>query len=325
MVRILSMLPRLDARRFDRVSLDDWIVQEAGRGNRAKLLRMFFRVSTYADDARRLSAGAAIDQLKLALEGNVWYLDGGWQSIVDGLSGIAVGHGAEIRTGIRVEAVRSEPDGISVGLAGGDILRASWAILAVPPKAACALLDLPADASLSRRTRDLVPVRAACLDVALDELPRAGLRVAFGLDSPLYYSVHSASARLAPEGIAVLHTMKYLRSDSEMKAEDIEAELEVFLERLQPGWWSHVVVRRFLPGMMVAHSLPRPEESGLRGRPGVAAAERPGVFLAGDWVGPRGLLADASFASAEEAARVVLTALERPSARSERSAIHVAC
>ena len=50
-----------------------------GSGNAARFLLAFFRVSTYADDADRLSAGVAIDQLRLALGGNVWYVDGGWQ------------------------------------------------------------------------------------------------------------------------------------------------------------------------------------------------------------------------------------------------------
>ena len=63
-----------------------------------------------------------------------------------------------------------------------------------------------------------------------------------------------------------------------------------------------MVERRFLPAMTVAHALPLAEEGGLAGRPGVTRAGAAGVFLAGDWVGPRGMLADAAAASAEEAA-----------------------
>jgi hypothetical protein len=82
------------------------------------------------------------------------------------------------------------------------------------------------------------------------------------------------------------------------------------------------MARRYLPGMTVAHGLPVGQENGLRGRPNAAVSERPQVFLAGDWVGPAGMLADASVASAAEAARRVLTILERtPSA--DRSSAHV--
>jgi phytoene dehydrogenase-like protein len=61
-----------------------------------------------------------------------------------------------------------------------------------------------------------------------------------------------------------------------------------------------VVVQRFLHEMTVCHALPRPG-AGLAGRPGIDATGLPGVFLAGDWVGPVGLLADAALSSGEAA------------------------
>ena len=82
------------------------------------------------------------------------------------------------------------------------------------------------------------------------------------------------------------------------------------------------MARRFLPGMTVAHGLPRAQEDGLSGRPAVAVPERPNVFLAGDWVGASGMLADASAASAAEAAKCVLAVLGRTPAV-ERRALHV--
>ena len=90
------------------------------RGAWPAFLRTLFRVSTFVADQERLSAGAAIDQLRLALDGNVWYLDGGWQTMVDGLRDRAIEAGAEIRTGARAESVRSEEGGVSVQLAGGE-------------------------------------------------------------------------------------------------------------------------------------------------------------------------------------------------------------
>lgn len=49
---------------------------------------------------------------------------------------------------------------------------------------------------------------------------------------------------------------------------------------------------------------------GLAGRPPVEVAHLPGVFLAGDWVGPVGLLADASLASGYAAGDAALHRLE---------------
>jgi phytoene dehydrogenase-like protein len=324
LVRTLMALDRLDTRGLDRVPLQDWLNRAVGAGKAAALLRMFVRVGTYSDDPGRLSAGAALDQLKLGLAGNVWYLDGGWQTLVDGLRDAASGHGAEIRGGARVESVRDVEGGVAVMLAGGEELRGLAAVLAVGPDEACSLLGLPPDAPMARWASARIPVRASCLDVALERLPTPGRHVAFGLDRPLYYSVHSASAALAPEGVAVLHLMKNLGGGPESPSEAVEDELEALLDRLQPGWRDRVIERRFLPKMTVAHALPRAEEGGLSGRPGVSLRERPGVFLAGDWVGAEGLLADAAAASAEEAARRVLDApATSPRQVQTRSVSHV--
>ena len=245
--------------------------------------------------------------------------------MVDGLRDRAIEAGAEIRTGARAESVRSEGGGVSVQLAGGGVLRGRAAVLAVEPDEVIDLLELPEDEPLSRWASGRSRVRAASLDVALDRLPNPETRVAFGLDGPLYYSVHSASAKLAPEGVAVLHVMKYLRDDPAEPAEGVEGELEALLDRLQPGWRTFVVERRFLPAMTVSHALPRADEGGLAARPAVTVRERPDVFLAGDWVGSRGMLADAAAASAEEAAGLVLAALDRDEVRPDRSLSHVAC
>jgi phytoene dehydrogenase-like protein len=324
LIGALGRLNRLATRRLDDVPLTDWIGQAVGTGRPAAFLRTLFRVSTYGDDPGRMSAGAALDQLKLALAGNVWYLDGGWQTLVNGLRDRAVGHGAGLRRGARAASVRGDAAGVCVRLAGGAELRGRAAVLAVGPKVACDLLGLASDVPLARWTAGRIPVRAACLDVALNGLPRPERCVAFGLDRPLYFSVHSASADLAPAGVAVLHVMKYLGVDTDSTAEAAESELEEFLDRVQPGWRPRVVARRYLPGMIVAHSLPRADEGGLAGRPGVAVPGMPNIFLAGDWVGPEGLLADASAASAAEAARRVLAARLATSADRNRSLCHVA-
>jgi hypothetical protein len=66
-------------------------------------------------------------------------------------------------------------------------------LVAAPPRVAKELfpsLESPASEE----------VRAACLDVALGAVPCPRNRFVMGLDAPLYYSLHSAVARLAPEG-----------------------------------------------------------------------------------------------------------------------------
>ena len=65
--------------------------------------------------------------------------------------------------------------------------------------------------------------------------------------------------------------------------------------------------QRFLPQMQVVSGLPSLRQ-GLAGRPPVAVRGTPGLFLAGDWVGPEGWLSDGSLASGEQAGRLAAAA-----------------
>ncbi|HET9317418.1 MAG TPA: NAD(P)/FAD-dependent oxidoreductase, partial [Vicinamibacteria bacterium] len=89
---------------------------------------------------------------------------------------------------------------------------------------------------------------------------------------------------------------------------------EALVDRAQPGWRDEVVERRFVPDLVVTNALVLAREDGLAGRPGVVVPERPGFFVAGDWVGPEGQLADASLASARAAAAAVVAGTERVAA-----------
>jgi hypothetical protein len=73
----------------------------------------------------------------------------------------------------------------------------------------------------------------------------------------------------------------------------------------------HIIEDRYLHRMTVAGALTLAESGGMRGRPTVTDSGVPGVFLAGDWVGPHGHLADASLASAEAAVAAAVTLVGR--------------
>jgi phytoene dehydrogenase-like protein len=312
LVKLFRTLPKLDPKQWDSIPLKQWIAERYGHGNLAKLLETLFRLSTYCNDSEHVSAGAALAQFQLGAAGNVWYLDGGWQTFVDGLHGAASQHGAKFQPHAQATAIKCHDSLVTVELGDGSSLVARQAILAVGPQTACSLLGLPESHPLARWTAASRPIRAACLDLALDRLPRPQQRFALDLDDALYFSVHSAAARLGPEGVAVVHVMKYLQSEANESPESYQAELEALLDRVQPGWRSHVITQRYLPSMTVAFDFPRASDGGLSGRPRAEVADCPGVLLAGDWVGPEGQLADASAASAERAAQLALAALGTP-------------
>jgi hypothetical protein len=71
------------------------------------------------------------------------------------------------------------------------------------------------------------------------------------------------------------------------------------------------VHERSLHRLVVAHGAPTAAGGGLSGRPVIDALGIPGVFVAGDWVGPEGLLADAAAASGTAAARAALDVVAR--------------
>ena len=76
------------------------------------------------------------------------------------------------------------------------------------------------------------------------------------------------------------------------------------MNRRTSGWRDVIVERRFLPRMAVVSALATAVDGGLSGRPDVAVPETPGLFLAGDWVGPDGWLADSSLASGRRAGQL---------------------
>jgi phytoene dehydrogenase-like protein len=294
----LARLPRLDLAAFAGISVAAWLEEtfrtEAARELTAALLRL-------------ASAGASLGQLALASAKGVLYLDGGWETLVTGLRDRALAAGVQLRVGDPVAELEHDDAVRAVRLASGERVACEAAVIAASPQGLRELLP-------SAFPEGAIPVEAAALDLVLDGLPRPATTFALGIDRPLYFSVHSRAARLAPEGRELVSLMKYLPVGEAADAARDERELEAFLDLAQPGWRGRVLERRFLPRLQVTGALVRADRGGLTGRPATAVTGVRGLHLAGDWVGSEGQLADASLASAREAARRVLEGL-RESAR----------
>jgi phytoene dehydrogenase-like protein len=288
-------------------SFEDWLAAERLRPDVKALLRALARVATYAAQPEDADAHATLEQIRLGLTGGVLYLDGGWQTLVDGLRAAAAEAGARIGTGQRIGALLREGRTVhGVRTHEGLDIEADAVILAVPP-AEAARLAAGAAPGVDAFLREARTVRAATLDLGLRALPDPRVRFALGIDHPWYFSVHSMTARLAPEGAVLLHAMRYLGPHTPPGPE-VEAELEQLMDVVQPGWRAQVVVRRFVPDLVVSHALVSAAQGGLDGRPAPRVPGTEGLFLAGDWVAAEGMLADASLASARAAARLALGA-----------------
>ncbi|MEZ5206195.1 MAG: NAD(P)-binding protein [Acidimicrobiales bacterium] len=197
-----------------------------------------------------------------------------------------------------VAAVRHDGDELVVQTAAGD-LRAASVVLAVGgPEAAARLAGL-SDAWVASAG----PASAmACLDLGLRRaLP--GPWFLHGVDEPLYFAQQAPPAGLAPDGGGVAAVGRYLAPGERPEAAATRAQLLAHAARagVEPD---NVGVERYLHHMVTAHGMPLAARGGFAGRPAVAVPGRPGLFVAGDYVGGEGLLADAAFASGERAGRL---------------------
>ncbi len=300
--KLLANLPKLNAAACDHLTVREWLDQTVQQPKVQHLVQALFRVSSYANDPKRQSAGAAIRQLQMALDGGVYYLDHGWQTLVNGLRAVVAQAEATIHTEASVTAIERDAQKFTIHWANGKSLAASTVILAMSPTDAATLVK--GNEALTNYAKTAIPVRAACLDVALTRLPQPHARFGLGIDAPYYFSVHSATAKLAPHHGALIHVAKYLPTNANEKAQTIEQELEQVFDLLQPGWRELVVERRFLPRMTVTNALVT--AGGLTRRPSPAVPGLAGLYIVGDWVGSEGQLADASFASAKAAAELIM-------------------
>src|SRR4030095_14803040 len=91
--RLLGSIGRIDPQPLARGSMREWIDRNVRPPHRRPPVGAWVRVATYSNDPERMSAGAAIAQVQGALSSGVLYLNGGWQTLVDGLRAAATDAG----------------------------------------------------------------------------------------------------------------------------------------------------------------------------------------------------------------------------------------
>jgi phytoene dehydrogenase-like protein len=224
----------------------------------------------------------------------VTYLHDGWAQLVCALDDVARASGATIDTDAKVTAIEPDGDRLAVEVGDGRRLVARSVVLAAGGPSVAARLVGGNSAVLDAAAASAVPVRAACLDLGLRRLPEPSTRFVLGVDEATYASVHTPAARLADHG-HVVHLM-YYEPDDQIGLRDLEA----LADELQPGWRTEEAARQVGQRRVVAFDRPQPG-AGLRGRLGPIVEDLPGVFVAGDWVGPSDLLGGAALASGRAA------------------------
>jgi len=277
------------------LTIGEWLDTFGLADDARAIMRMLVRTTTYLNDEDTASADIAATNLVQGLTAGVLYLDGGWASLVDGVAGAARRSGAELRPHAGARSVVATGDGFAVHGAGLDA-RAGTVVLATgTPGATAALLEQPPAAWAGLGPE----VEASTLELGLTrplEHP-----VLFGIDPPIYLVDHAGSARgLAPEGGGMVHVLRYLTLGEETPAGELRASMEdhARVAGVDPAT---IEEQRFLRRMTVVGATPTPASGGLAGRPGIDSTGVDGLYVAGDWVGSTGWLADAVFASGEAA------------------------
>ena len=297
---------------YDSVPFSDFLTTEVRSPAVRHYVRAVTRFATYSGADDGFSAGAAVRALSGS--GKVLYLDYGWHTLVagarnrngqapaEGLRAKAEAAGVEIETGARAAAVLIENGQVSgVAVDGAGIARATAVVLAVEPQRAAALLAESGLSEPRRWAEQAVPQRVAALDLGLRRLPVKDLPLALSLDQAMYCSVQSSVAKLAPEGQAAVALIKYLRPGESGTAQ-AQAELEAYMDLLQPGWREFEVARQYMPAATVHAWLPRADQGGLAAHPGPVVHGVQGLYLAGEWTSREHTLANAAFDSARQAA-----------------------
>ncbi len=291
---LLARLPRMTPGNLAGTSVRAWLDDVGLRPDGEALVLALIRLGTYCADADHFGADAALAQMQIAASDGVSYLHGGWSPLTDALA-----TGTEVRTSVPARTLEPAAGRIEVGTDDGPVIASQVVIAVGTPTAARALLPEPPDwGELGG------PVTAACLDLAVRRIPTPGY--VLGIDAPLYATTQGPPARQAPPGHAVVAVLRYGARSSDLDRSELVAH-----RRLCGVTDDDVVFERFLASMTVAGTMPRAEAGGMRGRPTIVDSGTAGILLAGDWIGPDGLLADAVLASGHAAGRHALDALSR--------------
>lgn len=303
---MMGGIGQIDTESIRSVSLRKWVDDNILHERVRLLFLAMCRQWTYCDAMDVMSAGFAIRQGQLAGKG-VRYVEGGWQTVVDDLRGAAAKAGADIVVGNGARQILIENGCVEgVKLSDDSEIKVSAVIAATGPHEVCRLVQGAERMSIGRWKEESRPLYAACLDVALKQFPCPERVFALGLDEPLYFSKHSGPVKLSDNGALVLHAMRYNDNDNLRDERADEKALFDLMDLLEPGWEKEVVAMRFSPNVLVGYDSRTIHHNGAGPAPGPVVPEVQGLYVAGDWVGAEGRLADAGMASAKQAIEEVL-------------------
>jgi len=135
---LFMSLGQIDTARWQGVRVQEWLEQATTQPVVRRFVEAVMRLATYTYAPELLDAGFAL--YLLGARPGALHLDGGWQTLVDGLARVAQTAGAQLVTGTRVATVEVGEEKHKVRLTDGSTLEAEAVVLAVEPPVAAHLV-----------------------------------------------------------------------------------------------------------------------------------------------------------------------------------------
>ncbi|WP_279401481.1 FAD-dependent oxidoreductase [Piscibacillus salipiscarius] len=303
-IAVLFKLMSIKPENLAQQTYQQWVMQVAHSKIVKSLLYTLGRLATYCHAPEKMSAKVTVSSIKKAM-GGVLYLDGGWMTMIGQLHHRAIRSGIHVQPHTFVKNIEpTQQNQIKLDLSDGREILGKNVLCTTGPHELNDMLSKKMAFPQRNFFTQMIPVRGATLDVALKQLPKQKRLFAMDTTKPLYYSVHSGYARLSEDPMnAILHVFKYHHPDEHIDSTITKNELELFLDKLQPGWQQYVISKRFIPNITVNQRLPQiGNERMLQS----SKTGFPGLYIAGDWASPDSILADGAICSGKQAAEEII-------------------
>jgi phytoene dehydrogenase-like protein len=276
---------RRRAERAGDVSVGEYFEAERFGVDLRRIVLALMRLGSYTARPENVALAPMLRQLAAGARGVV-YVDGGWQSLVDGLTTVAATHRVDLIDRTPVTSIAAEGAGWVVTADDRSTRAAAIVIATGGPEVAARLLGSDPAMWVERAGP---AQRAAVLDIGG---PPARHGFLLSADEPLYLSTHAPVAALAPPGDHLVTAMRYIDPGDANDADANRRALDTHATMAGVVALPERTLERFLAAPVVAWGTQLP---GVERPTGLELASR-GVFAAGDWVGDH-LLADAAAAS----------------------------
>ncbi|MEW9182104.1 FAD-dependent oxidoreductase [Bacillus mycoides] len=306
--RLMIHLGNLDVEKVPKISLTTWAENEIKDPMVRNIFYALCRTTTYTYAPTIQLASSVLKQIQLSMQEGVLYVDGGWETIITNLRGIANTSGVQFLAKKHVLKIEHCEGKQRIHCFDDEVFEAGAVIVTTPPKEACKIIKGTEGTSLQKWSEQSIQVTVAALDIGLKQLPNPLHHFALGLDQPIFFTNQSRAAKLSEDGSIVVSLIKYHNPVLELNhIQEEKEQLENMMELLHPNWKREVVAQQYLPKITVVHDFPHIDRVE---KPGPSIPEMPGVYVAGDWAGHDEILADAAVASGKRAALHILKQFE---------------